>query len=303
MASPKHPTTDFSKFLRPEIYHPLPTTDIPAPLRPSSPASQDLSTLLSTNQFRAAAILAAQQLTTAAAPDDYATIFNLLYIRLASLTLCNATALAAQEVKVLEDLNSGVYFNDLTAAPLVPWELRVLAVRLQGIGFNDPRKGVMGYYDLARDARAELARLKAEVKADPGLADAKLVERQMWESRLWDLGIRVASALVEMEDLAGAGEHLKALPEGHDRLGGVRKALLWLKLGDVEKARGYVGSGEEEEFVLLALADMAEGRYVEAAAAWKGLIERDGGAGEGNEMWRQNLAVCLLYSGQIGEVS
>lgn len=183
----------------------------------------------------------------------------------------------------------------------MPWELRVLAVRLQGIGFNDPRKGIMGYYDLARDARLALSSLRRAVKEDSAAADVTLVERQMWEARLWDLGIRVAGALVEMEDLDGAARHLATLSEAQDRMLGFRKALLWLRLGNVEAARGCVAGGREEEggLVVAALGDMADGKYVEAAGVWERLVERDGG----NEMYRQNMAVCLLYSGQMGEVS
>ncbi|OAF62628.2 hypothetical protein VC83_01124 [Pseudogymnoascus destructans] len=213
-SSPAFPAKDFSRLLRPELYHPLPTTDIPAPLRPSSSPPQDLPTLLSTSRFRAAAVLAANLLTTATAPTDHPTIFALLYVRLASLTLCNATALAAQEVKAVEDLNSALYLDPLTSAHLVPWELRVLAVRLQGIGFNDPRRGVVGYFELARDARRALAALRKAIAEDPESGDATLVERQMWEERLVDLGVRVAGALVEMEDLEGAAMHLRTLGEG-----------------------------------------------------------------------------------------
>ncbi|OBT80066.1 hypothetical protein VF21_01179 [Pseudogymnoascus sp. 05NY08] len=296
-SSPAFPAKDFSRLLRPELYHPLPTTDIPAPLRPSSPPPQDLPTLLSTSRFRAAAVLAANLLTTATAPTDHPTIFALLYVRLASLTLCNATALAAQEVKALEDLNSALYLDPLTSAHLVPWELRVLAVRLQGIGFNDPRRGVVGYFELARDARRALTALRKAVTEDPESGDATLVERHMWEERLVDLGVRVAGALVEMEDLEGAAMHLRTLGEGGDRMVGARRALLWLRLGDVEAARGCVGGREEADGVVLALGEMADGKYEDAATIWEQLAERDGG----NEMYAQNLAVCMLYSGQIDE--
>ncbi|KFY59449.1 hypothetical protein V497_04259, partial [Pseudogymnoascus sp. VKM F-4516 (FW-969)] len=286
-----------SRLLRPELYHPLPTTDIPAPLRPSSPPPSDLPTLLSTSRFRAAAVLAANLLTTSTAPSDHPTIFALLYVRLASLTLCNATALAAQEVKALEDLNSALYLDPISSAHLVPWELRVLAVRLQGIGFNDPRRGVVGYFELARDARRALAVLRKAVAEDPESGDSTLVERQMWEERLVDLGVRVAGALVEMEDLEGAAMHLRTLGEGGDRMVGARRALLWLRLGDVEAARGCVGGREEADGVVLALGEMADGKYEDAATIWGQLAERDGG----NEMYAQNLAVCMLYSGQIDE--
>ncbi|KFY05672.1 hypothetical protein V492_08369, partial [Pseudogymnoascus sp. VKM F-4246] len=74
-------------------------------------------------------------------------------------------------------------------------------------------------------------------------------------------------------------------------------ALLWLRLGDVEAARGCVGGREEADGVVLALGEMADGKYEDAATIWEQLAERDGG----NEMYAQNLAVCMLYSGQIDE--
>lgn len=171
-------------------------------------------------------------------------------------------------------------------------------MRLQGIGFNDPRRGVVGYFELARDARRALAALRKAVAEDSESGGATLVERQMWEERLVDLGVRVAGALVEMEDLEGAAMHLKTLGEGGDRMVGARRALLWLRLGDVEAARGCVVGREEGDGVVLALGEMADGKYEDAATIWEQLAERDGG----NEMYAQNLAVCMLYSGQIDEV-
>lgn len=212
------------------------------------------------------------------------------------------TQVAAQEVKVLGDLNESVYVDEggKNAVNVVPWELRVLAVRLQGIGYGDPRKGVMGYYDLAREARVELVRLKG------GDSDTA----RLWEERLKDLGIRVASALVEMGDLAGAAAHLQTLrSETAGREASFREALLWLKIGDVDRARAVIASDEEakkeEQFVITALAKMAEGNYKEAADVWRGMLDRVNmeRKWEGEEMWRVNLGVCLLYSGQIGEVS
>ncbi len=98
-----------------------------------------------------------------------------VYTRLACLTLIDATPLAAQEVKALEDLNSAFYLDDITGAHLVPWELRVLNVRLQAMGFGDPRRAVMSYYDLAREARSQIA--AAAARHDNSA-------RELWKDRL-----------------------------------------------------------------------------------------------------------------------
>ncbi|KAI1641149.1 hypothetical protein F4809DRAFT_636921 [Biscogniauxia mediterranea] len=323
-ASEAHAVTakDFSFLLRPEIYHQISPLSIPAPFRQPSrqPAPETpIPELLAGGQFRAAAIAAVQALTSspvpaaaAAAhppvtdPADHARIFELLYTRLACLCLADAVPLAAQEAKALEDLNSAFYLDPLTGAHLVPWHLRTLAVRLQTIGFGDPRRAVMSYYDLAREARLEIARAHRE-------ADAAAVE--LWKRRLADLGIKVAGALVEMDDLAGAAEHLNSMAavglSGDDGQLAVAQALLWLHLGDVEAARrcvrreGDAGGGSSitttSERVVGALADMADGEYETALGKWRELRDEMKASGTEDEMIGVNLAVCLLYTGKMEE--
>ncbi|KAI5925378.1 hypothetical protein F4810DRAFT_660249 [Camillea tinctor] len=322
-------TKDFSFLLRPEIYHQISPLSIPAPFRHPSrqPAPETpIPDLLAAGQFRAAAIAAVQALTSspvpaaaAAAhppvtdPADHVRIFELLYTRLACLCLADAVPLAAQEAKALEDLNSAFYLDPLTGAHLVPWHLRTLAVRLQTIGFGDPRRAVMSYYELAREARVEIARAHAAaVKRDgDGSKDADV---ELWKRRLTDLGIKVAGALVEMDDLAGAAEHLNSMTavglSGDDGQLTIARALLWLHLGDVEAARRCVrregdasGSTTMSERVVGALADMADGEYETAMAKWKELRDEMKESGIEDEMIGVNLAVCLLYTGKMEEVS
>ncbi|KAK4233499.1 hypothetical protein C8A03DRAFT_38788 [Achaetomium macrosporum] len=307
---------DFSYLLRPEVYHPLTPLNLPAPFRsPANPPSPDtpIPDLVARGHFRAAAIAATQALTGGTvAPTDHATIFDLLYTRLACLTLIDATPLAAQEVKALGDLHSAFYYSLPSSSEpqneqqpqhqpqpqpqmthLCPWPLRVLAVRLQAMGFGDPRRAVMSYYELAREARARLGEARARHEHS---------EAEVWRERLADLGLRVAGALVEMDDLSGAVEHLETLKEeAGDRMGGLRKALLWLQLGDVEAARECVSAedGVEEgveERVVSALCDMADGEYEVALGKWTALREE-----VDDEMVAVNLAVCLLYVGRMQE--
>ncbi|KAM7203459.1 trafficking protein particle complex subunit-like protein [Naviculisporaceae sp. PSN 640] len=310
---------DFSFLLRPENYHPLNALNLPPAFRNPSAAPNQLSPdtpvqdLLSRGHFRAAAIAATQILTSTTPlsgsssiplidPTDSARIFSLLYTRLACLTLLDLTSLAAQEVKVLEDLNSPFYLDETTGEHLVPWELRVLNVRLQAIGFGDPRRSVMAYYDLAREARAQLSL---------SMAKHDYSARELWKDRLQELGVKVAGALVEMDDLSGARVHLKSLEktsrDGGKKTGlGMARALLWLHLGDVDAARECVLSSyslddaaEQEgikEKVVLALCDMADGEYERALDRWFDLREESD-----DEMIGVNTAVCLLYVGRMQE--
>lgn len=294
------PQKSFPHLLRPGNYHPLPSTSVPPPLLHVT-ASDDIALLLSSSQFRNAAIVAAHKLTTEVSPTDVKQIFELLYVRLACLTLVGQTGIAAQEVKVLGDLTDPAYVDDSTGQSVVPWELKVLAVRLNGIGYGDPRKGVMGYYELAREARAELQKLASTGENEM---------QRLWEERLKDLGARVGSALVEMGDLAGAAAHLQTLRgETLSQEVAFRKALLWLKIGDVGQAKAVIASDAadkgEEQYVIAALVKMADGEYREAADVWRGLLDRvdKDRKWDGEEMWKVNLGVSLLYSGQIGEAS
>ncbi|KAK4159814.1 hypothetical protein QBC43DRAFT_326379 [Cladorrhinum sp. PSN259] len=298
---------DFAYLLRPEIYHPLTPLNIPPAFR--NQAKQPLPDtsipeLLARGQFRAAAIAATQALTGTGDPavlpqpdpNDHARIFDLLYTRLACLTLIDSTALATQEVKALGDLNSAFYFEETPSGNvvhLVPWELRVLNIRLSAMGFGDLRRAIMSFYELAREARGNLAE---------AIAAHDNSARELWKDRLADLGVRVAGCLVEMDDLRGAAEHLKGL-KGRDGEESEKmkmsRALLWLHLGDVDAARACVsdrGNQTVAEKVVLALCDMADAEYAIAFRKWEELKEETD-----DEMVGVNMAVCLLYLGKMQE--
>lgn len=308
---------DLSFLLRSEIYHPLSQLEIPPPFRAAFVApspGEDLSTLLSTldkllteGHFLLAAHLCGTLLTSHfVSPTDTNTIFTLFYNRLACLELTGNGVLAAQESKALEDLNSSFYYvnPDLeTAAGLrdqgqkprhiAPWPLRVLAVRLQSIGFGDARRGIAGLYEIGLEARQEILR--------PGIDDA---DKQVWKERLADLGMRTVNALIEMGDLDAARRSLESLkgpgPESDTQK--MRKAFLNLRIGDITAARDALESTQSEEGILKPLLDMAEGRYEDAVAGWKSLLEKSTSK-EHEAMLSNNLAVCLLYTGKLNEVS
>ncbi|KAF4464159.1 hypothetical protein FALBO_9008 [Fusarium albosuccineum] len=295
-AKPKN----FAFLLRPEIYHPLTPLNVPVAFRNSQKQPNPeapLEELLASGHFRAAAIAAVQELTGTGAsgsldPTDSKKIFELLYTRLACLTLIDATPLAAQEVKALEDLNDiRKYVDETTGEHLVPWELRVLNVRLQALGFGDPRRAVMSYHDLAREARDRIT--KAAAQHDNSA-------REVWKARLHDLGIQVAGALIELEDLTGAAHHLSTLRDRGDGKIALSKALMWLHLGDATSARDCAqqaaGSDENTEKLITALCDMADAEYDSALEMWRELKET-----MDDEMVGVNMAVCLLYLGKIQE--
>src|SRR5690606_36106377 len=139
--------------------------------------STPITLLLTNGHFRLAAIKAASLLQSVSG-RHYSEIFRLWYIRLACLCLINATDLACAEVKHLQDL-SAPWYKDAQGKCLLPWELRVLAVRLQALGYEDWRRGIVQYYELGKECRAEY--LSASTES----------QKEMWRQRLAELGVRV----------------------------------------------------------------------------------------------------------------
>ncbi|KAF2712520.1 hypothetical protein K504DRAFT_206189 [Pleomassaria siparia CBS 279.74] len=296
------PSKDFSFIQDPAAYHVLPTTNVPPPFlnAPNVPSvSSPLSSLLQSGHYRLAAIAAARNLVTAASPSDHDTLFHLLHVRLACLCLISEHALAAQESKVLGDLTSDFYLHPLTQAHLVPWDLRLLVVRLAALGYGDWRKGIMGYYELARECRENISSPTTSAS-----------DKELWRTRLRDTGVRVANVLVEMGELEGAGRHLGTLsttpspsgtPEARQVL--IMEALVWLRVGDVKAARrclssaSAISSDELIDGTLTALLHMANAESTHAVAAFEALHTQF----PSDAMVTQNLAVSLLYTGHISE--
>ncbi|KKA18440.1 hypothetical protein T310_7607 [Rasamsonia emersonii CBS 393.64] len=309
-------TKDLSYLLRADMYHPLSQLDIPPAFRssfyqppPGEPLSSSLSTLntlLAQGHFLLAAHLCGTLLTSPAiSPTDHKTIFTLFYTRLACLELTGNTVFAAQESKALEDLSSAFYYVDAdfeTAEEgqsrshrrqpihIVPWPLRVLAVRLQSIGFGDTRRSVAGLYELGLEARREIMR--------PDIDDAK---KQIWKARLADLGIRSVNALIEMGDMDAARRSLDTLKgKGADNDSmRMRKVLLYLRIGDVGAAKEVLQeSSGLDEGILKPLINMAEGRFDDAVAEWRALLEKNSNTSS-EPMIAQNLASRALLESLV----
>ena len=159
--------------------------------------------------------------------------------------------------------------------------MRVLAIRLQGIGYGDTKKAIGGYYDLAKEARAEI---KESSNAD---------EKQSWKDRLEELSYHVANTLVDTGNLSAAVRHLESLrcknPTENTSLD-IRLALLYISIGNIDKAREY-----SDSMPIQPLIHTASGDYSAAAAAYRGLPPPM------DDISTQNLAVCLFYNGEIEE--
>lgn len=285
------------------MYHTLAGSELSSssngfPFQPDP--SLSLSELITSGHFRVAAVKAAQILTDSDQKLSPEQIFDLVYKRLACLILCNQNTIAVQEVKALEDLNGSHYRDEKSGEHFMPWDLRILAVRLQGIGFGDIKRGVIGYYDLVSDARANLTTLKRRQKflvASDKEAKENKAKIILWERRLSELGLRIASALIEMEDFEGATRFLSTFqPSASTPSLKYQQALIWLHLGNVEAAQ----SCASDEKVINTLAHVADEQFEKAVAGWEDLIAT--GDTQDVALWKQNLAVSLIYLGRIEEV-
>lgn len=166
----------------------------------------------------------------------------------------------------------------------MPFSLRLQALRLQSIGFSDPRRGVSALYDLGIECREHVA-----------FSGTSAENREIWRARLGEIGIRVVNSLVEMGDLECARRTLKSnIADDVSSATAQRMALLYLKIGDVEKARTVQSLPSNFEPLLM----MAEGRFEDAAKLWEEQLEAYT-VQDGKALIKQNLAVAYLYSGQI----
>ena len=309
-AEPDPNEKDLSFLLDPSIYHPLSQLDLPPAFRrpfPAAPSTKtplaqslsELDALLAKSDFLSAAHLAGAILSSGSVrPTDTETIFRLLSTRFSCLELTGNTLLAAQESKALEDLISTFYYYDPPEPPknaeqdvappehIMPFSLRLQALRLQSIGFSDPRRGVSALYDLGIECREHVA-----------FSSTAEEDRGAWRARLEEIGIRVVNALIEMSDLDCARRMLESNIADDNTVSPAaaqRMALLYLKIGDVEKARTVQSASVDFEPLLM----MAEGRYEDAAKLWEEQLGADTGE-DSKTLIKQNLAVAYLYSGQI----
>ncbi|KAI9654039.1 MAG: hypothetical protein M1831_005556 [Alyxoria varia] len=293
--------------------------DVPHPQNanlPTDPTPDDLMSLLKRGHYHTASTLTAHILVhSPQVQSNPRLLLTLLHIRLTTLILLSRTPLAAQESRVLHDLNSSPAYripvssssqNDPKAATpnddehgaevkpgqeytehLAPWSLRILVIRLHALAFGPEywRRGIAPYYALAAEARSN-------IKAARGVDSRE--ERGLWWCRLRELGVLVADALCEMGDWEGAVTHLRSLNVGKEGLrrgvegmaGRWRVCMVLLRAGDVNAARkcfddGAFSGGEKSatatvhEEILQSLILLADSQYENAASRLQILLDRD----------------------------
>lgn len=287
--APPPPSVDLSSLKLSSNYHQLGLEDIPQPFLDSPnqpPQDTPLVELLQNGHFRRAAGAALIQLSQCPS-EETPRILELLYTRLACLVLIARPDLAAAEGAALTDFLAQNPPGAAELVPLIPWELRLLLVRLQSITAADSgRRGVMSLYSLAGEVRAQLR------------AAGSAAQRSLWSDRLSDLGLRVVDTLVEMGELETASRHLDTLAGVDADQLAYRRALLRLRVGDVAGAQAAVDKIENatRQLSLNALVDLANGSTAAAVSKWQ-----SGSDDLSDASFASNLAVGLLYTGRIAD--
>jgi tetratricopeptide (TPR) repeat protein len=275
------------------LYHQVPADEIAPGFVESKhqpPLGLPLEDLIQAGHFRRAAETALTELL-ATSSNDVDRIFKLIYTRLACLIVISRPDLAADEAVPLTDFLNRNSPDAKDILPIVPWELRLILVRLQSIAAaDDGRRGVMSLYALSGEVRSHLAEAKAE-------GDEASV--QVWSERLKDLGLRVTDTLVEIGELETAVRHLDTLIGVDPDVINLRKALLNIRMGDLSSAETLlekVSPGVSKD-IHSALLRTAGGDFSKAVDDWRALVEQH----PDNELLGQNLSACLLYTGHIAE--
>ena len=275
------------------LYHQVPVDEIApgfAESKHQPPLGSPLEDLIQAGHFRRAAETALIDLL-ASSPSDVDRIFKLIYTRLACLVVISRPDLAADEAVPLTDFLNRNTPDAKDILPAVPWELRLILVRLQSIAAaDDGRRAVMSLYALSGEVRSHLA----EAKADGDEASV-----QVWSERLRDLGLRVTDTLVEIGELETAVRHLDTLVGVDPDVVNLRRALLNIRMGDLGSAKTSlekVSPGLSKD-IHIALLRTAGGDFSKAVEEWRALVEQH----PDNELLGQNLSACLLYTGHITE--
>lgn len=285
------PTIDLRFLQERSGFHPLTTEDVHEAFVNSSkqpPLETALPDLIQHGHFRRAAEASLKELLSCS-PNDAERIFKLLYTRLACLALISRPDLAAHEAAALTDYLARSPPGAADVLPLVPWELRILLVRLQSINAEDGgRRAVMSLYALTAEVRSHIRTARSSSNRS---------DLQLWSTRLRELGWKVVDLLVEMGELETASRHLDTLMEVDQNDLAYRKALLRLRVGDVKGARRNIDLVQDPalQAALKALSEFTDGRAPEAVS----LCRSRASEGAADSLFASNMAVGLLYTGHI----
>lgn len=164
------------------------------------------------------------------------------------------------------------------------------------------RRAIMGLYALSSECRTLAQKARTE-KDDTAF--------KLWKDRLADLGLRVASELIEMGELETARRHLDTLtsPTAGDATETdkmcIRKTLLLLKIGDTQAAKQCLAASSTthstdetlqlQRQVLEALVHFSSSDYPSAVSSLQSLAEKY----PSNPLVKHNLAVAYLYNNNV----
>lgn len=165
----------------------------------------------------------------------------------------------------------------------------------------------MGYFELAKEARAAVVEARKKGRdVDDELSP------EVWEARLRELEVRVADAMIEMGDFELAARHLRTARSTRAALTTLddrelerliaMETLVHLNVGDLASAQECVSSlpnttESKSQSILSALIATCDGAFSDAISQWRELHS----AHPSDTLVAQNLAVCLIYSGQVQE--
>lgn len=204
--------------------------------------------------------------------DDW-TVFEAWSLRLALLLLLGYASMAANEALTLGDLSSDFYI--VKGQNIVPWKLRVLAIRIQAKAFKDHHRAILLYYSHAIEARKMLRDGHDEYAAYLG-----------------ELEILVVMSLLELNDFELAILQLERIPgDRAKRLTG----MIYLQSGSVDEAEKVLSEYSEYSGLLL----MSRGQFEEAVGFWETQMKSKTKGQRGYEETCSNLAICQVYTGHL----
>lgn len=270
---------DFSFLTNPPNYTKVQVGNLQSSIYQSS----TLPSLISRGNFDAAADLLLRMLVSETSTADTPRILALFHQRLLVLCFCSKPDLAADEAGLLGDLADTFFLDGRTGAHILPWNLRLLATGLAGRPSEsrapDPRGAIIGYSDMAREARRQIRESVGEGRA-------------RWTARLADLGWRIGLQWLRAGDLALVREHLDSIlvrdgAENPPIWWRLAMAALYLRIGGVASAKECLvvngASALTDAGVLRALQLTVGWKLESAVTAWRKLRCESWGIGRAEQ--------------------
>lgn len=312
-----------------KCFHPLPVYNPPQPfpLAPPPEIANDIEALYKMHFYRHAAEVAKKNILEISAESLKSSeevqqlLFQLWIWRQTSLIMARLGTIGREEAKHLEELGSDRYRLPTTGECIVPWRLRLITIRVQAGG--DSLAGIQKYYNLAREARSEIVRLRKKILGFEGDEEKKgNLESQVkiWEKRLRNLGLFTSSMLLGIRDTKSALSLLISMHQDCEKLQDKHEeyakftpqvafavALVYLQIGDTISSREWFQRIQGNNF----LQDLGFGVCAIADADWASaesiLKKVEISSTEKQDMSQvsinNNLAITKVYRGKLAEVT